>query len=345
MGASWIMNHMPTAAVIFNPIRADQADLSPVIDPAAASAGWSEPVWIETTADDPGTGMARKAVERGCELVLAVGGDGTIRAVAEGLRDSGVPLALCPQGTGNLLARNLELTLDNLEESVTAAFRGIDRPIDLGVARWVRPGGVQEERCFVVMAGLGLDAQIMSSTDEELKKKVGILAYVKAGAEAMRHNRKMRLTYQLDDDQLHKARLHTVIIGNCGSLIKNILLLPDAAVDDGALDVVAIQPQGRFGWVKVAWKVLVDNAVLRRVKSRFVRWNRDRDRLLNYQQFRRLELYLRTPDEIELDGDHFGEVNSVRFFVEPGGLVVKMPPDWSPDDSPTRPTDPAMPMS
>jgi diacylglycerol kinase (ATP) len=324
---------MPTAAIVFNPTKVERSDLSTVVDPAAAQAGWSESVWIETAADDPGTGMARRAIELGCDVVLAVGGDGTIRAVAEGLRGTRVPMALCPQGTGNLLAQNLELTLDNLEESVAAAFHGVDRAIDLGVARWVRPGGAQEERCFVVMAGLGLDAQIMSSTDEELKKKVGILAYVKAGVEALWEHRQMRLIYQLDDDQPHKAKVHTVIIGNCGSLNNNILLLPDAAVDDGVIDVVAMQPQGRAGWVRVAWKVLVDNAILRRVKSRFVRWNRDRDRLLNYQQCKRVELQLRDPDEIELDGDHFGEIFTVRICVEPKNLVVKMPPGWSPEDT------------
>lgn len=323
---------MPTAAIVFNPTKVDREDLAKVIDPAAEEAGWSNSVYLETEPDDPGTGMAREAIDRGCAVVIAVGGDGTIRAVAEGLRGTGLPMALCPQGTGNLLARNLHLTLDNLAESVEAAFHGVDRPIDLGVARWVRPGGKQEEHCFVVMAGLGLDAQIMSNTDEDLKKKIGIAAYAKAGVEAVAKNHRMRLTYQLDDQRPHKAKLHTVIVGNCGSLNNNILLLPDAAVDDGVLDVVAIQPQGPFGWVQVAWKVLVDNAILRRIKSTFVRWNRDRDRQLNYQQCQRLELWLREPDEIELDGDHFGKVYAVRLTVEPRNLVVKMPPGWTPKE-------------
>lgn len=320
---------MPTAAVIFNPTKIEHSVLGAVIDPAASAAGWAESVWLETSPDDPGTGMARQAVDSGCAVVLVAGGDGTVRAVAEGLRGSGVPLALCPQGTGNLLARNLELALDDLEGSVAAAFGGADRPIDLGVARWALPGGAQEEHCFVVMGGLGLDAQIMSSADEELKKKVGIAAYVKAGLEALRENRKMRLVYRLDDEQPLEAKLHTVIIGNCGSLMNNILLLPDAAVDDGALDVVSMDPRSTSGWLRVAWKVLVDNAILRRIKSPFVRWNRDRDQLLNYRRFQRLELSLRKPNDIELDGDHFGEVSSVRFFVEPRALVVKVPPAQS----------------
>ncbi|MDO5684155.1 MAG: diacylglycerol kinase family protein, partial [Propionibacteriaceae bacterium] len=115
---------MNRAAVIFNPTKVERDDLAQVIDPAASAAGWSESLWLETAEDDPGTGMAKEAVDAGCDVVIAVGGDGTIRSVAEGLRGSGVPMALCPQGTGNLLARNLELTLDNLEESIDAAFNG-----------------------------------------------------------------------------------------------------------------------------------------------------------------------------------------------------------------------------
>lgn len=322
---------MPTAAVIFNPTKVLRTDLAAVIDPAAQAAGWSESVWMETTEHDPGTGMAREAVERGCDVVLAVGGDGTIRGVAEGMRGSGVPVGLCPRGTGNLLARNLELTLDNLEESVDAAFNGTPRPVDLGVATWSRSDGSQQERVFVVMAGLGLDAKIMATTDDELKKKVGMLAYVKAGVEALRHHHRMHLRFRFDDEKAHRAQVHTVLVGNCGSIGNNILLMPDAAVDDGLLDVTAVRPQGPFGWVKVGWKVLVDNAILRRTASRLIRRNRDRDRSLTYQQTRQIELTLRDPEEIELDGDVFGKVLAVRMRVDPGALTVQMPSDWTPE--------------
>lgn len=323
---------MPTAAVVFNPTKIDREELAKVVDPAARRAGWDESVWLETAEDDPGTGMAKEAIERGCDVVLAVGGDGTIRAVAEGLRGSDVPMGLCPQGTGNLLARNLELTLDNLEESVDAAFRGVARPVDLAVAELRRPDGAVDEAAFVVMAGVGLDAQIMSSTDEDLKKKVGMLAYVKAGLEALQNNRRMRLWYKLDDDAPQPARLHTVLVGNCGSIGPNVLLLPDAAVDDGVLDVVAVRPQGLLGWPRVAWKVLVDNWLLRRTKDEGVRKRRDKSRELNYQQCREIEIRFGKPEEMELDGDHFGEISSVKVSIEAGGLRVMMPHGWSPTD-------------
>ncbi|MDO5677788.1 MAG: diacylglycerol kinase family lipid kinase [Propionibacteriaceae bacterium] len=317
---------MRTLGVVFNPTKIERSELEAVVNPAQQEAGWSETMWLETAEDDPGTGMAQEAVDRGADVVLAVGGDGTIRAVAEGLRDSGVPIALAPQGTGNLLARNLELTIDNLEESVKAAFHGEPRAVDLGIARWTRPGGKQEERAFVVAAGVGLDAKIMASTDEELKKKVGMLAYIKAGLEALVKDHRMRIVYYLDDDEPQHTKVHTILIGNCGSIGGNVLLLPDAAVDDGILDVVAVLPRGLFGWPRVAWKVLVDNWLLRRTGSELVRKNRDRSRELNYQQCREIEVHFRHPEEVELDGDHFGEILALRVHVEDSGLLVQMPP-------------------
>lgn len=324
---------MRTLAVVYNPTKIERAELEKIVDPAQQDAGWEDTLWLETAEDDPGTGMAREAVEKGADVVLAVGGDGTIRSVAEGLRGSGTPLALAPQGTGNLLARNLELTLDNLPESVDAAFNGVTRAVDLGVAQWSRPGGEQGERAFVVAAGVGLDAKIMSTTDEKLKKKVGMLAYVKAGLEALLSNHRMRISYSLDGEQPRQAKLHTILIGNCGSIGGNVLLLPDAAVDDGVLDVVGILPKGIFGWPRVAWKVLVDNWLLRRTRSKFVREQRDRSRELNYEQCREIEIHFRNPEEVELDGDHFGEILTLRVHVEEGGLLVQMPADWSPADA------------
>ena len=89
-------------------------------------------VWGD--ADGRFGSQTREAVRRGVDLVVVAGGDGTVRVVCSGLADTGIPLGIIPAGTGNLLARNLDLTLDNVEESVRNAFSGADRKIDLGVA-------------------------------------------------------------------------------------------------------------------------------------------------------------------------------------------------------------------
>ncbi|GAB3707886.1 diacylglycerol/lipid kinase family protein [Mariniluteicoccus flavus] len=317
---------MTLAAVAYNPVKVELDELKAVVAEAEQRHGWEPTLWLETSEEDPGVGRAKEAIERGADMVIAAGGDGTVRAVAQGLRDSGVRLALLPAGTGNLLARNLNLTLADMENSIETAFGGDDREIDLGVATLVRRGGKQEEHAFLVMAGLGLDAQMISNSDEELKKKVGTLAYVKSIAESLKHNHRMHLTYALDDQRPRRARVHTIMVGNCGSLQGNILLLPDAAVDDGVLDVVAFRPEGPFGWLQVAYKVLIENAILRRTGAGKSLPGVDKDvRTLNYQQCRRMDVHLRGTEEIELDGDHFGEVTAFRAAVDAGALKIRVP--------------------
>src|SRR5690606_20066937 len=95
-------------------------------------------LWCETTEMDVGQGVTEQALTKGASLVIAAGGDGTVRAVAQGLRGSGVPLGLVPSGTGNLLARNLGLPLGSLETSLTIAFADEEREIDLGIAEVTR---------------------------------------------------------------------------------------------------------------------------------------------------------------------------------------------------------------
>lgn len=317
------------AAVVFNPTKISQEALAKVVDPAAAAAGFEPALWLATTADDPGVGMAREAADKGATVVLAVGGDGTVRCVAEGLRGTQVRLALCPQGTGNLLARNLGLPLDNLTESVDAAFNGVPRQVDLGVLDITRSDFSTAQHVFVVMAGMGLDAQVMATTDEKLKKKVGTLAYVKAGAQALAKKQQMRLEYRFDDGAVGRAKVHTLLIGNCGSIGHNVFLMPDAAIDDGLLDVVAAVPKGLFGWLRLARKVLIDNALIKRTRSKLARRSAENTTDLGYRQCERVQLRLKHPELIQLDGDPMGEVVSARAWVERAALTLMMLPGWT----------------
>ncbi len=314
------------AAVVYNPIKVDLPRLKASVRTAEQHAGWDTSLWFATTKEDSGEAATKLARAQGADLVLAAGGDGTVRGVAQGLRDSGIPLALLPSGTGNLLARNLGLVLNDLDSSIKNAFTGGERTIDLGVVQLVRSGGDSEEHVFVVMAGLGIDAKMIALTNSKLKKAVGWLAYVDASVRAIPSLEPVRLTYQLDGGPQRSLSVHTVIIGNCGSLPGGILLMPDAKPDDGILDVAALRPRGAFGWLKVWNKVLWENGVLRRsaVGRRIIDLNRDvRD--VTYVTCRDLMLTVEKPQAFQLDGDEFGEVISVHTHVDTGGLTVKVP--------------------
>jgi diacylglycerol kinase (ATP) len=100
------------AAVVIHPAKHDDMDgFRAAVPTAMTELGWAEPLWLETSLDDTGEGLAREAARSGVDLVLASGGDGTITACVGGVAGSGIPLGVLPCGTGNLLARNLGLLL------------------------------------------------------------------------------------------------------------------------------------------------------------------------------------------------------------------------------------------
>lgn len=317
-----------TAAVVYNPIKVDVDALRKEIIRAAAEAGWDEPLWLETTAEDAGQGMVEEAKEADVDLVIAAGGDGTVRAVAEGLRGSQIPLALLPSGTGNLLARNLDLTLNDMPGSVTSAFTGTDRPIDLGVIDIEREDGTRERNVFVVMAGMGIDAKMIKNTDDDLKKRAGWLAYLGAIVKSLRDPGELHFRYRLDGGRTKRASAHTVIIGNCGSLPANILLLPEAVVDDGQFDILLIRPGGVFGWLRVWAKIAWVNGIVRRTKSgRALVGEQKDDGDLEYRTGKRFVARLSRAEEIELDGDGYGKATAFNAWIEPGALTVRVPDD------------------
>lgn len=328
---------MSRLAVVHNPTKINLDRLRPLVDRAEEEYGFAPTQWLETSEDDPGTSMARDAVRDGATVVLAAGGDGTVRAVAQGLADAGsdadVALAILPGGTGNLLARNLGLPLNNDAEAVRIAFAGADRAIDVGLARVVRPDdpdGEPEELVFTVMAGIGLDAQMIVNQDEDLKKRAGWVAYLKSLAMSLKGGRRIRVRYRVNGKSAHTTRVHTLLVGNCGDLPANVVLLPDAEIDDGQLDIVALRPDGLIGWLSIWSKVLVEHAILRRSEvGRKLVGNRHgrakQIRALRYLRGEQIQVELHDPEEFEVDGDAVGQVASFAIRAEPGALTVRVP--------------------
>ncbi|PRY55640.1 diacylglycerol kinase family enzyme [Knoellia remsis] len=326
--------------VVLNPTKVEDVEATRelVRTTVAKHAGWDEPIITETTAEDPGFGQTRAVLEQGVDLVCAIGGDGTVRAVAHVLTGTSTPMGLIAAGTGNLLGRNLEVPLD-IAEGLDVALTGRNRRIDVG---WVTldPDPVQESTeeldpahdgptepdvgasdetgsaaaenqfAFLVMAGLGLDASIMHQTSEEAKARIGWGAYVAAGARNILGARfQTRLRIDGGEPIRHTAR--SVVVGNVGRLTGGITLMPDAEVDDGILDVVAITPKGIVGWAGVAVHVLAKR-------------ERRHPRIERYR-CQSVLVELDHPQLVEVDGDVIGEAREVRFEVRPKALIIRTP--------------------
>lgn len=221
----------PRPWVILNPSKhADPQAFKERINRKAKELGIEHVHWRETTPEDPGTGQAVRALEEGASVVIAAGGDGTVRAVAAGMAGSGVRMGIIPVGTGNVLAGNLSIP-DDPEHALAIALDRNHRAVDLA---WVRvedatqdstqpaEGGLRlaaratahpdvtsqkeeapassiepraDEYACLVVAGMGYDGETMADTDPELKKRIGWIAYVWAGLGAMGVPRmKARLT-------------------------------------------------------------------------------------------------------------------------------------------------------
>jgi YegS/Rv2252/BmrU family lipid kinase len=287
------------AAVVVHPAKHDDVNgFRTVVRQAMSDRGWAEPLWLETRPDDTGERLAREAVRSGADLVLASGGDGTITACVGGVAGSGVPLGVLPCGTGNLLARNLGLPL-SLDGALAVALTGSDRRLDVGAANG---------RPFVVMAGIGFDAEMLDGADERLKSRVGWAAYVLS---ALRHlrERPVRMTLRADSGPPQRRWASGVIVGNVGSLQGNVRLLPGAVPDDGVLDVAVLAASGWLGWLRLAADVL-----LRRRTARVARLT-CRELIVDASRARRWEV----------DGEVAGSTRQLRVTLEPGSLLVRVP--------------------
>jgi diacylglycerol kinase (ATP) len=260
-------------------------------------------------------------------MVIVAGGDGTVRAAAESLRDSGVSLAIVPSGTGNLLARNLGLPLASPDAAAAIAFTGVDRPVDLGIASITTDDGESVDHVFLVMAGLGLDAEMIARTRPALKKQVGWLAYVDAGVRVIPRSQQFHIRYSLGGGSEHQAQISTILVVNCGMLPGHLQFLPDARLDDGILDIAVMRPTGVLGWLKIWRRVTWENEVLRRRaagRKTARRTGSSNERLMTTLRSADIRIAVDEPQEFELDGDDFGRVRAVLLRADPNALAVRV---------------------
>ncbi|MCG7309057.1 diacylglycerol kinase family protein [Brachybacterium sp. ACRRE] len=270
----------------------------------------------DTTREDPGRGQAAQALEDGADLVIAAGGDGTVREVASALAHSGVRMAILPVGTGNLLARNLDLPLDDLEKALRVALLGADSMVDMG---WMRTGSSSSEistaqkRAFLVIAGVGADAEVIGATNPKMKRRIGWPAYVVAGLDKI-VGRAFSARITTPSGHSVDVDARTVLIGNVGRLPGGIVLMPDATVDNHRLDVLVLSWRGAAGLSQIIAR-LVQPAL------------HPKPQLSTMEQALTTSVSVVTtkPQPVQLDGDTEGKATHLLAEVDPGALIMRTP--------------------
>lgn len=311
-----LSEHVDRFAVILNPSKNGADKIRTAFKQAVLAAGGEEPGFFETTVQDPGHQMTLDALAAGYNVIVAAGGDGTVREVAEVLaqpdifdREDDIDMAILPLGTGNLLARNLEMNVDDLREGIDWAINGSTRAMDAVKVDLERVTGEIDEHVFLVMGGVGIDAEVMGDTRADLKKKVGPLAYVEAAFRKIKGSNHP-VGFRIGDHAWEKRSVQSIVFANCGKLQGGLEFIPKAKLDDGLLDVVVMTPRSPLDWARIFVKTLA------RAKKRIP--------VIDFFQNQTFAIRTAEPILAQLDGDTVGEVISVQGKILPGSINIRV---------------------
>lgn len=198
--------------------------------------------------------LTRTALRKGCKMIVAAGGDGTLNEIVNALREknSGVRVGLIPLGTGNDFARTLGLPTD-VDAAIDLLRTGQTRMIDL-----VRVTS-DRVRYFVNVSAGGFSGLVDEKLTRKMKRTWGPLAYLRGAAAALPELRAYRTTISLDDTESLKLSLYNVVIANGRYVAGGRLIAPEASVDDGLLDIVLIQERSAPELALLAAQVALGN--------------------------------------------------------------------------------------
>ena len=291
---------MTSVAVVANTKKLAKADAGRLKN-ALREAGLDPTTWITIEKGSAATKATAKALDRGADVVLVCGGDGTVRAASQALVGTEAALAVFPTGTANLFASAMKFT-DDPDELVEVVRGGDRRTIDTGTCNGLT---------FNIMAGTGFDAAMIDSADDD-KERLGMVAYRRApGSNKRASARPTTMRVDIDDQRVFEGSASCVLVANIGTLKGGVEAFPDASPTDGILDVAVVTATGLK-----AWTGLMVSAV------------RGRQHLSGHAQMwsgRSISVRADSKHRFELDGGVKGTAKKFEFEVVPRSLTVCAP--------------------
>lgn len=252
--------------------------------------------------------LAREAAGDGCEYVVAVGGDGTVNEVVNGLhRAAALPatvLGIIGTGTGGDYLRSMDVSR-RFPDACQRLLKPEPRRVDLGMVAYGSNGG-RDERCFVNFSGIGFDAEMVRATKTHFKRLGGLPSYLLGLLTTFAVYRNRRISLKLDGET-ETRKICTVVagIGRYGG--GGMMTTPDASLDDGLFDVLIIDDIGKLELLK-ALPTIYRGTHLNHPK-------------VTVKRARRVEIITETVTALQADGELLGETPAT-FRVLPGALRI-----------------------
>lgn len=296
--------HPPKTYVVINPVS---GTLSPDVKreriQAALQAHNVTFEIYETTGKEDVMQVVREAVQRGFELFLAVGGDGTVAAVASGLVDTQIPLAVIPTGTWNALARNLDIPLA-IDQALELVFRGHRiRVID---AMQV------EDNFFILNISTGVGSRTMRRVKREVKRRFGILADLWIGFVQLLGFETFRFDVRIDGKHSTFRALEVMVANSKIIGLKAIQLDPDIHMDDGILNVCRLYARNLIDLFNLAMSILLGK-------------QRESSKILCFDALHEVEIHCRERNlPVQGDGELIGRL-PILVKLRPKAIHIVVP--------------------
>ncbi|MCK5214433.1 MAG: YegS/Rv2252/BmrU family lipid kinase [Candidatus Omnitrophica bacterium] len=242
------------------------------------------------------TQISRDCKKKGYDLVVAVGGDGTINEVINGLAGSDVTLGVVPMGTANVFGLEMKLPVE-IDAACQVIASGHTKRIDLGQAN---------ERYFACMAGIGFDAHVLKKADTKLKKIYGALAYAIVGIAELFTYRFRQIVIKIDDQPIRRKG-YFVVVGNGKYYAGDMMFASKADLTDGYLDVCIFKHNNLISVFNYLFG--------------FDRRNIDKHLSMEYFQCKKITIFKKGKHSVHVDAEYLSET-PVEIKVCPQALKV-----------------------
>ncbi|MDB9524514.1 methylglyoxal synthase [Oscillatoria sp. CS-180] len=291
-------------ALIFNPVSGqgnpdqDLTVIRRLLEPQVQLS-----VVLTNENEDPAE-QAKAAIAKGAELIVASGGDGTVSAVAAALTETDIPLGLIPRGTANAFANALGIPTD-IRSACGTILAGNTLIVDAA-----RCNG----KPYVLLAGIGFEAEMVDRANRELKNRLGVLAYLFAGVQQFQEQTAFKAVIDIEGE-LTEVETGTITVANAAPATSVLAQgFGEVVFDDGLLDVTIATLKTRLQGL---------NAITSLFASALVNTPTQRDDIIRLRT-RRLKITTEPPQKLVVDGEIL-TAPSVELECLPKALTVLAP--------------------